>query len=89
MEDPKENMDKDDKQPPTPTSPNMKNVEVSMKDPYEAMGDITEHFFNMKQVVQAIQNERRRKTTCFIQNISSEYHERHATCHSTTTSSYS
>lgn len=41
MEDPKENTDKDDKQPPPTTSPNMKNVELSMKDLYEAMGDIT------------------------------------------------
>ena len=45
MKDPRENTDKDDKQPPTTTSPNMKNMKLSMKDLYEAMGDITEHFF--------------------------------------------
>jgi hypothetical protein len=85
MDDPRKNTDKDDKQPPTTTSPNMKNMELSMKDLYEAMGDITDLKKHMKQVIQTIQNERRKKTTCCIQNKSSEYHERHATHHSTTT----
>lgn len=48
------NVGKDNKQPLAPASPNPKNVEVSTKNIYASMGDITQHFFKVDKLFDGV-----------------------------------